>query len=239
MLVFGGNLTGFKLANSLIQQFDNVLLGRFAGASEVGLYSRSYGLMAIPTMFLPPMERVAVPILSGLVDNQEKHAQAYFRMANAVQLCLTPICAFIGGNASMCITLALGPEWTAASTILGFLSVVGLVRCFTGTCQWLLISQGQAQDLLRLGGVGLVLLILLSFAFSVRWGGLGLSVAYAGVMLLVHLPLYYYWIGRRSSVNAFRLWRSTARRVPMLLGVGAIGIMANRLEIVLSLVASF
>src|SRR5262245_15436776 len=48
ILAFGGHLAGFNVINYLARNLDNVLVGRFAGAGALGLYSRAYQLLMMP-----------------------------------------------------------------------------------------------------------------------------------------------------------------------------------------------
>lgn len=41
MLAFGGNVTGFSFLHYLAQNLDNVLIGRYAGAQQLGVYAKA------------------------------------------------------------------------------------------------------------------------------------------------------------------------------------------------------
>ena len=50
---------------------DNIALGAFSGAVQLGLYSRAYQLLMTPLNTInAPMTRVALPVLSRLQDDQ-------------------------------------------------------------------------------------------------------------------------------------------------------------------------
>ncbi|RYD75438.1 MAG: lipopolysaccharide biosynthesis protein, partial [Verrucomicrobiaceae bacterium] len=47
-LGFGATVTGSSIASYLYRSLDNILLGKFWGAQELGLYSRGYSLLMLP-----------------------------------------------------------------------------------------------------------------------------------------------------------------------------------------------
>jgi O-antigen/teichoic acid export membrane protein len=53
MLAFGGNLTGANVLNYFVRNFDNILIGWYWGAQQLGLYTRAYQLLVIAQ---PPHE---------------------------------------------------------------------------------------------------------------------------------------------------------------------------------------
>ena len=58
-LKFGRGITGFQIANFVARNLDNVLIGRYAGAVQLGLYDRAYKLLMLPVQqSLGPISRV-------------------------------------------------------------------------------------------------------------------------------------------------------------------------------------
>ena len=45
---FGANLTGFNLVNFFARNLDNILIGKYSGAIELGFYDRAYKLLLFP-----------------------------------------------------------------------------------------------------------------------------------------------------------------------------------------------
>ena len=45
MLVFGRNLTGFSIINYFARNLDNMLIGKFWGSQQLGLYAKAYQLL--------------------------------------------------------------------------------------------------------------------------------------------------------------------------------------------------
>ena len=48
MVSYGGNLTGFNIMSYFARNFDNLLIGKFWGAYQLGVYSRAYQMLLMP-----------------------------------------------------------------------------------------------------------------------------------------------------------------------------------------------
>ena len=71
MLWFGGHLTGSSLINFAARNIDNVLIGRYWGPTQLGLYSRAYQLLLLPLEQInAPLDTVAITSLSKLIDSR-------------------------------------------------------------------------------------------------------------------------------------------------------------------------
>ena len=109
MLTFGGNITGFSIINYFARNLDNVLIGRFWGAGELGLYSKAYQLLLLPiNQINSPIAAVAIPALSRLVDSSERYTAAYVRIVEKVALLTIPIMLFMIGSSDWLVLLLLG-----------------------------------------------------------------------------------------------------------------------------------
>src|SRR5260370_6086555 len=96
MLRFGGNFTGFSTINFFSRNLDNLLIGRFWGAQQLGLYSRAYQLMMLPIdQINEPVSSVAIPSLSRLTGSDTAYQRASLRMLEKVALLTMPALAFM------------------------------------------------------------------------------------------------------------------------------------------------
>ena len=118
MIAFGGNLTGFGLVNYFARNLDNLLIGRFWGAEQLGLYARAYQLLLLPIEQInAPITAVAVPVLSRLKDNPERYRSAYLRLLEKVALLTMPGMAFMIASSDLLVLIVLGPKWIQVSRI--------------------------------------------------------------------------------------------------------------------------
>jgi O-antigen/teichoic acid export membrane protein len=208
MIAFGGNLVGFNLVNYLARNLDNVLVGRFAGAGALGLYSRAYGLLMMPLQQInAPLAAVAVPALSRLVDAPQRYRRAYCSLVAKIQMVSAPAIAFLIVCADWVIVLILGPRWHGAAVIYAWLGLAGILQPLTNTTGWLFISQGRTRDMFRWSLIGGGLVIA-SFVVGLPWGAVGVAAAYGLTGPLVRLPLILWYVSRRGPVSQADLYET-------------------------------
>lgn len=169
MLTISGNLTKFSIINYFARNLDNVLIGRFWRAGELGLYSKAYQLQLLPiNQNNASMAAVAIPALSRLVDSSERYRTAYLRIVEKVAILTIPIMLFMIGSSDWLVLLLLGPQWQEASGIFVLLGVAGLIQPVANSTGWLFISQDRSRHMFQSGLLGGTINIV-SFFAGLRW----------------------------------------------------------------------
>jgi len=201
MIRFGGNLTGFTTINYFSRNLDNLLIGRFVGAQQLGLYSRAYQLMGLPIEQInEPITSVAMPALSRLTDDPEIYRKAYLRMLEKIALVTMPVVVMMIATSDWIIRIILGPQWNGAVRIFVLLGVSALFQPVANTTGWLLVSQGRTNDMLKWGLISGPIIIT-SFLVGLPWGAPGVAASYALTRVCVVDPLLYWFVGRKGPVR--------------------------------------
>ncbi len=222
----GGHVTGFQVTNYIERNLDDVLIGRFAGATELGCYSRAYELLRLPLQQLgEPAGTVALPTLSRLNHDPARYREAYLRIAQPLLLVTIPLCPLLLFSADWIVSIAFGSQWKETVVMFQWLGVSLLVKPISYSCGWLFVSQGRTQELWRWGVVATALAVA-SFLVGLPWGAVGVAASYGILDLLVRAPLLFYWIGRRGPVKtrdlvdlALPAWACAAAIAVALLGL--------------------
>ena len=131
MVVFGGNVAASYFIGSVCRSADNVLIGRYMGASPLGLYSRAYNLLMLPVRQLSgPAGSVAVPAFSRTQDDPERFARFYLRTINLILWISAPVFGFLIVAAQPVIVLVLGDQWREAAPVFQILAISALGQLF-------------------------------------------------------------------------------------------------------------
>jgi O-antigen/teichoic acid export membrane protein len=201
MFAFGGNLTGFHVINYFARNLDNMLIGKFWGSWQLGIYSKAYQLLLLPIdQINSPIAAVAVPALSRLADSPDRYRKAYLRILEKVAILTMPAMAFMIVCSDWIVNLILGPQWIAASRIFAVLGIVGLIQPVANTTGWLFMSQGRARDMFRWGLIGSTIMIVAIIA-GLPWGAIGVALTYSSSFLFIVAPLLFWFVGRRGPVR--------------------------------------
>ena len=200
-LRFGGALTGANLATFVTTSADNVIVGVFAGRVPLGLYDRSYRLAVQPVgQMLAPVGRVAVPLLSRLVDTPDEYRSAYLTIFRAQLLITVPALLVCATQASLLIHVVMGDRWAGAAPIFAWICAGGLAAGVYSSLFWLFISQGRTREMMTFtilaAGINLA-----SFLLGALWGVVGVAALAALGFVFVTTPLVVYGATRAGAVR--------------------------------------
>jgi len=210
MIKFGGHLTGFTTVNYFSRNLDNLLIGRFAGAQPLGLYSRAYQLMGLPIdQINEPITSVAMPALSRLADSPEAYRRAYLRMLEKIALVTMPTVVLMIATSDWIIRIVLGSQWIGAVQIFVLLGVSAIFQPIANTTGWLLISQGRGSHMFQWGLISGPIIIT-SFLIGLPWGAPGVAASYAFTRVCVVDPLLYWFVGREGPVRMSDFYKTMA-----------------------------
>jgi len=210
MLAFGGNLTGFNVVNYFARGLDKVLIGRYWGPGQLGLYSRAYQLMMLPIIQVSaPMATVAIPTLSRLQSDPERFRRYYLKAISFIAFITMPGVIFMVVMSEEIIRLVLGEQWIGASRIFAVLGISALIQPIYNTQGWLHVSIGRTDRAFRWGLVGSAAIIA-SFFVGVPFGALAVASCYTAVMYLIVGPCLWYAgkpIGLKLGLIFSAIWR--------------------------------
>jgi PST family polysaccharide transporter len=210
MLSFGGNITAYGTVNYFSKNADNLLIGRFWGAQQLGLYNKASQLVGLPTdQVHEPVMAVAVPALSRLADDPERYRKAYLRIMEKVLMMVMPAVALLIVSSDWIISIVLGPQWKDAGMILVFMSIAGLFQPVMNTTGSMLVTQGRGRDLFYWSLISSPLSILSIFA-GLPWGATGVAASYSLTRVLITNPLMYWFVGRTGPVRTMDFYRLLA-----------------------------
>ncbi|MDT5271968.1 MAG: hypothetical protein QOH49_4154 [Acidobacteriota bacterium] len=209
MLAFGGNLTGFNVLNYFGGNLDNLLVGRFWGAQQLGLYAKAYQLLLLPIdQINTPVSSVSVPALARLTSEPERYRAAYLRILEKLAIMTMPLAAFMVVSADWLVRLVLGPQWDATARIFAVLGLGAVILPLMNSTGWLFLSQGRTREMLRWGFIDVALKVA-SVVAGLPWGATGVAVAIV-VRMYVQAPLLFWYVGRRGPVRASDFYRAAA-----------------------------
>ena len=210
MFAFGRNLTGFHVINYFARNLDNMLIGKFWGSWQLGLYAKAYQLLLLPIdQINSPIATVALPVLSRLTDSPERYRKAYLRILQKVAILTMPIMAFMIACSDWMVSLVLGPQWIEASRIFAVLGIVGMVQPIANTTGWLFMTQGRTRHMFQWGLIGSSIIIG-SIVLGLPWGAIGVATSYSLVSLLIVTPLLFWFVGREGPVRTMDFYRAVA-----------------------------
>lgn len=192
MIGFGGNVTASNLLSYLCRNLDNVLIGRFSGATSLGLYSKAYQLLLLPiSQINTPMLNVMTPALSRVQLDPARFKALYLKAITAIVVIGMPLVVFMFVRADQIIFVALGRDWMGAVLLFRLLAPAAFIDTFNIAAGLIFNTLGQTARQLRLSTVS-AFAIVLGICVGIRWGAAGVAVAVSVVTLIIRIPAYRY-----------------------------------------------
>lgn len=203
MITFGSRVAASYFVGSLTGSASSILIGRYWAAGDLGLFSKASNLLARPaTQIVEPTGKVAVSSLSRIQEDPERFARYYLRTANVMMWIIAPLFAFLFVAAKPVILVMLGSQWVQAAPVFQILAISGFAQPLLQSANWVLISAGRSDRLLKLSLITSPLFIG-SFAIGLPFGIKGVALSYS-VTLLIALPwlLKFAFRGLNISLRA-------------------------------------
>ncbi|TGV24316.1 lipopolysaccharide biosynthesis protein [Mesorhizobium sp. M4B.F.Ca.ET.143.01.1.1] len=202
ILSFGANLTGFNLVNFFSRNLDNILIGKYSGAIELGYYDRAYKLLLFPLQNITqPLTRVMVPLLSRIHEDKARFRDLYVRTNWMLAAVTMPGIAALTLTSDQVVALLFGPRWTAVAPIFAWLGIASLTQSISSTTGWIFICQGKTKTMFH-WGIYSSLTTVASFIVGLHWGAVGVAAAYAISGYVLRVPVLAVLVHRVGPVTA-------------------------------------
>jgi O-antigen/teichoic acid export membrane protein len=202
ILSFGANLTGFNLVNFFSRNLDNILIGKYSGAIELGYYDRAYKLLLFPLQNITqPLTRVMVPLLSRIHEDKARFRDLYVRTNWMLAAVTMPGIAALTLASGPVVELLFGPRWTAVAPIFAWLGIASLMQSVSSTTGWIFICQGKTKVMFQ-WGIYSSLTTVASFIVGLHWGAVGVAAAYAISGYVLRVPVLAVLVHRVGPVTA-------------------------------------
>lgn len=205
------NLSLFNVANYLIRNADNAIIGKFLGPQELGYYALAYQIAVGPVRAIGAVVcRVLFPSMAQLQNDTAGLRREYLKAAGLMAFICFPMMALLVGLADVGTRTVLGESWEPMIPIVVVLGLVGFAQATTVTLSTIYMTTGQTGLMMRLQ-LALGPLGILAFWIGAQWSALAVAIGYAiwqyAGMVYPGLGIPFRLVGLRVS----DLWRVSAR----------------------------
>jgi len=219
------NLSAYNVFNYFARNADNLLIGRYLSAEDLGFYDLAYRLMIYPLQGISAVvAKVMFPLYSQMQGNHERFRSAYLSATGAIALFSFPLMlGLLAVSQSFVLTL-FGEQWLPIVPLLMFFAPLGALQSITTTVGSIYQATGRTDLLLR-WGVGSSIFVMLAFVIGLRWGIVGVASAYTCAYLILLIPWFAFpfrLINLRLLDLVKVLWRSLLCSMVMCFSVMAI-----------------
>ena len=213
---FGMNSAGYYIVNYLARNLDKIVLGKKFGSIQLGYYSRAYYLATTPAGQLSDsLFHVSVSTLSKIRDYPNQYQRYYLNTLSAISFVGMPLSVFMVVMNKELVLVLLGPQWNNAAEIFSILGLAAGMYTLYFTNNWLHVSLGRSDRLLKWGMMSSTILAL-AFALGSIFGPKGIAWGYSITIILITFPAILYAgkpIGLRLDKVLSKIWRNLSASV--------------------------
>ena len=190
LLSFGGNFTFFNIIEYIGKSMDRLLIGKFMGAHDVGVYNRAYAVMLAPfTQIVWTGASVLLPALASIQEDKARVGQIFLRAISLITFIALPALLGLIILAEPFVNVLFGPKWMAATPILQIFCLLGLSEIIRNMINLIIESQGATSRLVWLGSIQSVTnIIVIMMGISTKQ----LAMVALGVVVANYIVLFFY-----------------------------------------------
>jgi lipopolysaccharide exporter len=178
LFYFGKWVLASNVLIFLITHGDDIFIGKLLGATMLGFYQMAYRISNLPaTEITHVISQVSFPAYAKLQDNISKLREGYLRVLQFTTFITFPIAALIFVLAPEFTKIFLGEKWMPISTVMQVLVLGGLIRSLAATTGPIFLSTGKPKIDTRWQIIRLLVLVILIYPLTIRYGILGTSIA--------------------------------------------------------------
>ncbi len=204
---FSGPLAGYQVLNFITRNADDILIGKFLGATALGYYSMAYRVMMYPLQKVSgTVERVSFPAFSAIQEDPDRLRRAYLKAVQYIALVTFPMMAVVMVAAPELTRVMFGPAWGPAAPLIIVLSLAGLAGSIGTTVGNIFLTRGRS-DLIFKWGLFASICSVLAISIGLVWGTLGVAVGMT-VATLALWPLSHIVANRLIGLSLRTLYRS-------------------------------
>jgi O-antigen/teichoic acid export membrane protein len=203
---FSGNVLGFRSINYWARNADNLLVGRFLGAAQLGFYNQAYKLMMYPIQLITNIITPSLqPVFATVQDEPRKMTPAYLKILELVALITFPTGLFLSLFAGPIIRLLWGDQWIESIPVFEVLAILTMFQPVVSTSGSVFLARNRANLLFKLGIVNSLIMIA-GISIGLAFGIVGVAYGYAIAYLSLVFPITIYFLARTLDEKPYKLF---------------------------------
>lgn len=192
LLDFGRNVLGVELLKTLRNNMDYLIIGRFLGIQELGVYYFAFNAgLGISLGVINSINVALLPHLCAVRSDLSQLWERYRTSLKTIAFAIVPLVLLQSSLAPFYVPIVFGQKWVSAIPVLVLICLSAIPRPFADATSQLLLSVDKAQLDLR-WNLLFTGVFTLSLLIGVQWQSLGVAIAVLATHAVL-LPLFVLW----------------------------------------------
>lgn len=189
LVIFGRHVAITTALHFLSRSVDNILIGRFLGASALGYYAIGYRVMMFPLQnIVAAVTRVMFPVYASMKADVKVVKRRFLQAIEALAYVTFPVMVGLAVIAPEFTHVAFGGHWDPAVLPLRLLSIAGPFHYLMANAGSIFMAVGETKRMVRWALYGLAVYGS-AILIGIPWGTIGVAACYLAASLLMFRPL--------------------------------------------------
>lgn len=192
---FGKNVLGVELLKTLRTNLDYLLVGRFLGITELGIYFFAFNAgLGISLSIIKSINAALLPHLCSMREDWSKMKKQFYKSLKLIAALIIPLALLQSSMAPFYVPIVFGEKWIEAIPVLMIICISAIPRPFGDAASQLMVAIGRPDIDLK-WNIIFTTVFTISLLVGLQWQVVGLALT----VLLVHaiaLPAYTIWASR-------------------------------------------
>ncbi|GBO54643.1 probable polysaccharide biosynthesis protein [Pseudanabaena sp. lw0831] len=192
---FGRSVLGIKMMNTLRNNLDYLIAGKFLGVEALGIYYFAFNAgLGISMSAIEALDSALFPHLCAARAEPAKFKERYFSSFKTIAWIVVPLVLLQSSLAPIYVPIVFSSKWLPAIPILILICLSAIPRPFANAASRALWAMDKPNWDLK-WNIFFTGFFAISLLIGVNWNIIGIAVA----VLLAHwlaLPIYTFWVNR-------------------------------------------
>lgn len=207
---YSGFQFAFNFLNYFSRNLDNILIGKFMGNQNLGIYSQSYQLMMYPVANLTHViTPVLHPVLARYVDQPKTIFEEYLKVVNILAMLGIPISIFVFFSSTEIVYFVLGPKWMDVAPVLQIFGASIWLQMVNSSGGAIFQSMGRTDMLFKLGILTTSTTVSVTLIGIFYFQSLTLTALCISSALATNFTIVYYVLINRILGSSFMKFLKT------------------------------
>lgn len=170
VLPFGFNVFGGGLISYWGRNLDDLLIGKVLGSSQLGIYTKAYGLLLLPQSNITTIvNQVLFPSFASIQDDLQQIKRIYLKAIQLISFITAPLMLGVFVMAEPIILMLLGKQWSEMIPLVKVFSILSIFQSVLGTTGNIFLSRNRPDIIFRLSLITNSILFV-ALIFSIQFG---------------------------------------------------------------------
>jgi len=203
-----GSVIGFASVNYWSRNSDNMVVGKWYGASELGIYNRAYSLLMLPLNLITGLfNNILFPNLKKLQSRNGDIETEYYFVLNVISFLTFPLVLLFVCFPKEMVLLLWGKSWAQVADLLPYFGLLIFTQSLVSTSGHLLILYKKEKAFMICGWItALFLISFIIFGATISLEGIAQFYSLSYIVFVILLNVFYIYV-KTLGLNKKRVYR--------------------------------